>query len=262
MPKLSFAPTLVALGALTAGCIDAATQKPCVEPGAAVTGAAAPAPGAENASATASAGAPIKTCSGAAKVAADGLIDDFEDNNNQVAKAGGRDGYWWAAKDPNGSTIEPQKLAPVDGGAGGSAKALHVTGNTVSTDGAWGVNVGTNFMSAKVPYDGARYAGISFKAKVGPNSTKTVRFKVGDVNTHQDAGICKSCWNHFGKDITLTNEWQEYTVLFSELKQADGWGDPRPPALSPDKLWAFDFTVGPGANFDLWIDDVHFVDCQ
>ena len=260
MTEPSIAWSLLALAALTAGCIDAATQKPCIEPNAANNQAAAPARGDAPAPAAISPGAPIKTCA-APKLAADGLIDDFEDNNSQLAKAGGRDGYWWAAKDSNGSTMEPSKVAPTDGGAGGSAKSLHVTGTTAGTDGAWGVNLGSNFMGAKMPYDAAQYAGISFKAKVAPSSTRTVRFKVGDVNTHQDAGLCKACWNHFGKDITLTTEWQEYRVLFSELKQADGWGDPRPPALSPDKLWAFDFTVGPKATFDLWVDDVHFLDC-
>ena len=61
-----------------------------------------------------------------------------------------------------------------------------------------------------------------------PESTRKARFKIADINTHKDAGICKACWNHFGKDLTLTTEWKEYRVTFSGAEQEPGWGDPRP----------------------------------
>jgi hypothetical protein len=62
----------------------------------------------------------IKTCAGAMVPAADGLIDDLEDNNNQVSQVGGRGGYWWAAKDDKGSTIEPiGEMKMSEGGAHG-----------------------------------------------------------------------------------------------------------------------------------------------
>jgi hypothetical protein len=192
--------------------------------------------------------------------APDGVIDDFEDGNSQLLVAGGRDGYWWQHKDPKGSTIEPAKFTPADAGAGGSKKALFVHGVTGTEDGAYGSSVGINLMG-KGLYDASKYVGISFKAKVGPSSTKSVRLKIGDVNTHGQLGTCKSCWNHFGKDMTFTPEWQEYKVLFSEVKQADGWGDPRPPTLTPSQLASIDFTVGPKASFELWIDDLTFLTC-
>ena len=48
---------------------------------------------------------PLKTCSGETAAAADGLVDDFEDGNGQVALLAGRSGYWYSAADPKGSTI-------------------------------------------------------------------------------------------------------------------------------------------------------------
>src|SRR5438045_1282550 len=63
----------------------------------------------------------LRKCRTDPKPAADGLLDDFEDSDTQLTKAGGRDGYWWPAKDNFGSTVEFQ---PDEGGAGGSATAL------------------------------------------------------------------------------------------------------------------------------------------
>ena len=65
------------------------------------------------------------------------------------------------------------------------------------------------------------------------------------MNTHKKAGICKACWNHFGKDLTLTPEWKEYRVTFSGAAQEPGWGDPRPQAVTPSKLIALNWQVGP-----------------
>ncbi|MDP9002972.1 MAG: hypothetical protein M3O46_23010, partial [Myxococcota bacterium] len=158
-----------------------------------------------------------------------------------------------------GSTIGPNPLKMADGGSDGSAKAFRVTGQTVSENGAWGSLVGVNFM-AQGPYDASKYGGIAFKAKADKNSTKKMRFKVGDVNTHPDGAVCKECWNHFGKDISLTTEWQEYKVTFAEMKQEAGWGD-RYPAIMPSRLISINWSVGLSQAFDIWIDDLQFFEC-
>jgi hypothetical protein len=194
--------------------------------------------------------------------AADGALDDFEDGNTQLSKMGGRDGYWFNAKDTLGSTIDLRVDEP---GANGSENALHASGTTVPglpENGAWGAQVGVKFLNQGVLYDAAKYAGIAFRAKVGPGSGRSVRFKIGDANTHPEAGICKTCWNHFGQSLSLTPEWKEYRILFAGAQQEEGWGNPRPAALSPDKLVNMDFTIGPGQAYDVWIDDITFLECQ
>ena len=208
----------------------------------------------------------LKMCRAGTRPADDGLLDDFEDGNTQLAVAGGRDGYWYSAHDPKGSTLGPDPFAPSDGGAEGSGMALHAFGHTVTgseTD-AWGAQFGVHFLGTQgALYDGSKYVGISFKARVDEKSTRAVRFNIGDVNTHPEANICKDCWNHFGKDMTFSPKWKEYTVLFSEAKQREGWGNPRPPSLTPGKLYSLDWSVkGGGQDYDLWIDDITFVVCK
>lgn len=207
----------------------------------------------------------VKTCPGALAAAADGSIDDLEDGNNQVQLVAGRGGYWWTAKDDNGSTIDPAgELKPSEGGAG-SKLAVHVTGKTASGDPgkAWGAIVGLRLAEHGL-YDASKYAGISFKAKVGEKSGSAVRLKVADVNTDPSGQVCKdACYNDFGKDFTFTHDWQEYKVSFSEMRQQDGWGDPRPPSITPAKLSQIAWHLSTqGADFDLWLDDVRFLDCQ
>jgi hypothetical protein len=225
-------------GILASSCIDASRQATCPVP---------PGEGPQR-------------CAIGTKPSDDGLIDDFDDGNTQLAKAGDRNGYWFTSKDPNGSTIDPTPLTMSSGGAGGSQKALHAFGQTSSIPGAWGVIVGASFVGEGV-YDASKYAGISFKAKVGKDATKAVRFKVADVHTHPDGGVCKNCWNHFGKDVELTTEWQEYKVAFIDMKQEAGWGEPFP-AITPSKVIAINWSYGPGRAFDLWLDDVQFFECQ
>jgi hypothetical protein len=206
----------------------------------------------------------VKSCPAGLRPAADGLIDDLEDNDNRVQQLAGRGGYWWSAKDDKGSTIEPLgEMKMTAGGAHGSKYAVHVTGKTASGEGAWGSVFGLR-LAPNGLYDASKYAGISFFAKAGQNSASAVRLKVADVNTHPDGNVCKDgCYNDFGKDFSLSKDWQEYQVSFAELKQQDGWGDPRPPSVTPAKLVQIAWHLStPGAAFEIWLDDVHLLDCQ
>jgi hypothetical protein len=205
-----------------------------------------------------------KTCRLGTRPAIDGLLDDFEDENTQLSQVAGRDGYWWTKHDEKGSTVGPDPFMPSEGGADASGLALRAIGKTaIGGPETWGAGFGANLLTRQnAVYDASKYVGISFKAKVGQGSTRQVRFSIGDANTHPNAGICKVCWNHFGKDLTVTNHWKEYRVLFSELGQQASWGDPRPAALTPSKLVAIDWSITGGQVYDLWIDDIQFLDCK
>jgi hypothetical protein len=207
-------------------------------------------------------GPTVRTCPGEIVSAGEaGLIDDFEDGNTQVAKREGRGGYWWRSNDSNGSVFTNDDTKPVEEGCEGSTLCLHHSGKTSNAAGAWGVNFGAN-VGAEGTIDVSNYVGISFRAKAGKGVGRKVRFKVGDINTHPNLGVCKTCWNHWGKDITLTNDWKEYRVLFSGLQQAPGWGDPRPPSLDPRQFYTIDFSIEPGQSFDIWVDDLQFLTCK
>jgi hypothetical protein len=215
-------------------------------------------------SASGPAPAAVAKCDGDLVPAADGLIDDYEDGNGQMATVGGREGYWYTAKDPNGSTIEiPASGAePQDGGAGGSTKAFHIKGQTSGAQGAWGVEYGVNPLNDKtLQYDASKFAGVAFKAKKAGDTDK-VRVNVGDINTHPNGGLCKMCYNHFRKDFTLTDEWKDYQLTWGELQQRPGWGDPRPKSITPDKALVISFAFEGGKPFEAWIDDVTFLECK
>jgi hypothetical protein len=246
------------LALIAPGCVTGQDQLPPESPPA--PAAAPPAPAATPGTPQAAAGTPPKTCSGETQSAADGALDDFEDGNGQVAAAAGRNGYWFTAKDEKGSTIEPTGEFKVADGGAGSKKAANVKGKTVAVDGAWGATVGVNFVQGGF-YDVSKYAGVSFKIKAA--KAGSVRVKFHDVNTVPQGGICSSgCWNAFGKDLSVAPEWQEVKVLFSELKQQDGWGDPRPASLATNKVQSLEWSIDKGQEFDVWIDDVQLIDCK
>jgi len=211
------------------------------------------------AEAAAAAAGPPKACS-KTHPTDEGLVDDFEDGDTQLSKVEGRDGYWFTSHDDKGSTIGPTPLTMAGEGAGAAGKSLHVAGVTSGAPGAWGALWGASFVGQGA-YDASKHTGMSFKAKVAGSSTKKVRFKLGDVNTHPDGGVCKDCWNHFGKDLTLTTDWKEYVVTFAEMTQEAGWGQ-RFPNITPSKLISVNWSVGPGVPYDVWIDDLQFVDCE
>jgi hypothetical protein len=230
-------------------------QAPAPAPAATVEAApaaAAPAPASE----------PPK-CAGQWVVAADGVIDDAEDNNNAIAVLGGRDGKWSGGKDDKGTTLFPEgevKMAP--GGANGSKFAARFWGKRATGDGAWGTNFGARFKDGG-SFDASKHAGISFFAKTGKGSTQNFRFRISDVNTHPDGAACKQCWNHFGRELSISDQWTEFKVSFDEMTQEEYWGDPRPPKITPSKVYGFEFApTTAGADFDISIDDIKFIDCK
>ena len=206
----------------------------------------------------------LTVCPAGLRRADDGSIDDFEDGNTQVNLEGGREGYWWQAKDEKGSTIGPAPFSPSEGGGSGSEMSMHVTGTTVPGDpaqGVWGAEFGFNFLG-KGPYDASKFVGIAFRARTSAGAGRSVRFNVGDINTHKDGNICETCWNHFGKVLALTPDWKEYRILFTDLRQEDGWGKPRPAAITPAKLMNSEFKFGPGQTIDFWLDDMYLLTCK
>jgi len=184
----------------------------------------------------------------------DGLLDDGEDNNGQIAKVGGRDGYWFTFVDTYGSKVEPTgPFKMTEGGANASKYAAHMRGHLA--DKGMGVYSGLGFAltNPKMPYDASQATGVSFWAK-GPG---VVRFKAPDINTAPEGDRCTDCYNDFGVDIYLSNEWDRYTVPFAKLEQSPGWGD-RAPRVAEAALYAVQWQFSSaGAEFDIWIDDVY-----
>jgi hypothetical protein len=193
------------------------------------------------------------------------LVDDGEDGNNQTPPNGGRGGYWYTFKDKGATTVEPQA-----GAFGGAAFTMSEGGHASS----WGARfhgkigtgsvvfagLGVNFVDPKGQYDASKYAGVSFWARRAENSAAKVRLKVPDANTDPDGQVCTECFNDFGADFTFTPEWKQYVVPFKSMRQMAGWGAPRKPHITADKVYGLQWQVQvPGANYDITIDDVKFI---
>jgi endoglucanase len=193
-----------------------------------------------------------------------GQIDDFEDNNNQNLVVDNRGGYWYTFADKTGTTVWPEvgeaggTFTPSEGGYN-SKYAAEFKGKIGTAAIVFGA-VGMNFQDPKSTYDASKYEGITFFAKRGANSTGKVRLKVPDKYTDPEGGVCSECFNDFGADLNLTEQWQRFVLPFRDLKQLEGWGSPRKPHVDPTTLFGLQWQVNvPGADYDIFIDNVGFI---
>jgi endoglucanase len=195
----------------------------------------------------------------------DGLIDDCEDNNNQVANLGGRNGYWYTYADEAGTQINPpagSAFTMSEGGAHGSGYAARFWGKVSANGSPLYAGVGLNWVDPKDAYDASKYGGIAFWAKKAPSTYGKLRLKIPDVNTDPQGGVCKECYNDFGMDIDLTEAWTEYVVTWDTAKQMPYWGNPTPEKITPSKIYGFQVQVTrANEQYDVWVDDITFIGC-
>lgn len=196
-----------------------------------------------------------------------GMISDGEANNNQVNVIQGRGGYWYTFLDKEGSSVTPMSgeqggtFSMTPGGANGTKYAARMHGSIGGADIVY-AGMGLNFVDPKGQYDASRYGGISFWAKRGPG-TPHVRLKVPDVNTDPDGKVCSECFNDFGVDLVLTEQWQQFTIPFKAMKQMKGWGNPIKSSIDPKTIYGMQFQVNEkNATFDIWVDEIQFTGCQ
>ena len=192
----------------------------------------------------------------------EGLIDDAEDGNNQVVVREGRAGYWYTFADDS-STVTPAPggtFAMSEGGAQGSRYAARMQGR-VGTASIVYVGMGLSLLDPKGAYDASRYGGIRFYGK-RTGGDVPVRIKLPDRDTDPDGGRCQECFNDFGTVVSLTDAWTEYVLPFAAATQEESWGD-KFPRLATNAIYQVQWQVNtPGADFDIWIDDVAFVGCH
>ncbi|MET0794015.1 MAG: carbohydrate binding domain-containing protein, partial [Polyangiaceae bacterium] len=188
-------------------------------------------------------------------------------NSNQTNTIKGRGGYWYTFMDTNGSTITPTSgaqggtFAMAPGGANGTKYAAHMTGQVGGGDTVY-AGMALNFVDPKGTYDATAYKGISFWAKVGPGSTTNVRLKVPDTNTDPEGKVCKECFNDFGLDLVLTQEWKQFFIPYIAMKQLKGWGSPHTPGVDSSQIYGLQWQVNEkGAPYDVWVDEIQFTGC-
>jgi hypothetical protein len=196
------------------------------------------------------------------------LIDDMEDGDGAILEGSGRIGSWYTYNDETpGATQAPPADTDVAMMAINPPRDSSAFGANTNGSGFidWGAGFGfdlNNDGAAKIAYDGASFQGIRFFAKTGAGATPGLRVNIHDEDTAPEGGICneaaEECYDHFGANVTLGEDWQEFTLLFADLKQ-DGFGKAFP-AFKPDKLYAIQFEAEASTQFDIWIDDITFVE--
>jgi hypothetical protein len=207
---------------------------------------------------------PVLKCGGTACANANILVD-MESNDGKVCTTSGRAGgtYFfndgtgdqWPEADPLGVT----KFSPLPACRGQSAVALHTKGSVFTS---WGAGVVIKI--SDTGWDASAYTGVTFWA-MSPTRTRTT-FAIATTETQDVAfgGDCVpeddlQCADHFAAARTLTPSWTAYTITFAELRQR-GFGVPAPSAtINPETLMELNITFPTGQPFDVWIDDVVFI---
>ena len=170
-----------------------------------------------------------------------GFVDDFETN---TVFAG-----WYSFADTAAANFK--KIASEAGGAAATTMAGHVsaTGIKAPTAGGFGAGFGFGLKDANMTCAGVKaFDGVSFWAKGTSAADNSLRFQVVVAATQakDDGGDCVTgCYNHPGKSITLTADWKQYTVKWSELA-----GAVKVDGVILGLNW---ITTGP--DFDVWIDE-------
>ncbi|WP_437522156.1 carbohydrate binding domain-containing protein [Sorangium sp. So ce726] len=197
------------------------------------------------------------------------MIDDMEDNDNAILAKGGRVGYWYTFNDgsegatqtpppdPEGTGEEPFTMTALEPARSQSTYAARSWGEGFET---WGAGFGFDLNSpegAKASYDASAYTGITFWAKLGAGSGTSVTVLISDPGTDPTGGSCSEC-DAWQKSLPVTEEWQQFTIPFADLKQG-GWGDAAgTDQIDATKLYAIQFQIGIAPKFDLYIDDLGF----
>ncbi len=167
----------------------------------------------------------------------------------------------FSGEDAGGSATEADSA--VDGAACGQGAAPDPDGVTANLEG---------------------YCGITFWAKAAADGRQAIRVQFNDVNTDPRGNQCNPsdptdvayCYDGFGKALMLTDTFTQYWVDFSELQQEPSWGY-HSGSFTLAKVYGLNFQVDlpsclndPTANcvgipapvaFDIWIDDLYFVNC-
>jgi len=180
------------------------------------------------------------------------LIDDFEDGDGHVQEAEGRSFLWLLHFDYDEEGAVTRVLRPEPTEDRNNRRALHLTGDALRD---WGAVLDLPFTPHHC-YDASAYAGLSFRAK-GPGRVFVGAREVRVVPTRW-GGTCQAdCYNVHAAAVSLDSDWKQYDVRWSEMQQR---GYDTPP-LDPTSLHSLQWHVhGEDTPFDLWIDDVRFLE--
>jgi hypothetical protein len=189
------------------------------------------------------------------------VMDDMEDGNFYLFAKPPRYGYWYLAGDATSGASLPKienLVASLEPARGDSTSAVHFKATGFK---GWGVSVGLVFADSKqqkAAYDGGNAVGVSFwvRGSVTNSAKLKVMFPIaGTAEGSSDCGGTEQgpCLDHFATQVSVTDEWKQVTILFSNVHQA-GWGAALD-GFDAAHMLGIEWTVAL-ADADVWIDDV------
>lgn len=196
--------------------------------------------------------------------------DDYEFRSIEDFELGiGR--LWWVSSDNSGEIYplpgrEPEAV-PIEGGLCGTSRyALHLKASGLNI---YGGGLGINFFPSAV--DASRWDGISFWARRGAESSRTLFVALSEKHTDEENGqtlqddghsYCRELpedetekCDRFGTGVGLGTQWRFFTLPFEQMKQR-GFGT-EAPFLDLENLIGLNISFETG-DWDIWIDEVSF----
>ncbi len=181
----------------------------------------------------------------------DGLIDDFEDGDEWLRVADGRNGNWYLVHDGTGQLQQSAPPQP-ESGAPGGGYAMHVQGSGFSE---WGAALGVDLRDQGALYDPRpSYSGLRFWA-AGQGRLRVI-FMQGDLDPAHPCGSCDpqatQCGGFYSQEVQLVAAGVTHDISFEQLQAQGG-----PVPLSTE-LISIQFEAPPPDDIDFWLDDVRF----
>lgn len=202
------------------------------------------------------------------------VVDDMEDTDAQITVHDGRNGFWYVGNDetaggmqtPASSMFEMFELSR--GERGDSTYSVHMK---VSGFTGWGSVIGFNVVeqqAAVKAYDASQFCALEFWGRAA--AATSLRLRLPDGDTHPSGMVCQLtgaadtlCYDHFSAAVALTTGWKSFRVAFASLEQIGTGYHPADKKFKADQLYAVEWAL-PGASgkaFEIWIDDVAFIEC-
>jgi hypothetical protein len=177
-----------------------------------------------------------------------------------------------------GIGVEFAQVPDTDGGDAGSAV---VDAGAVLDAGADG-DAGPSIPETTVPFNISQYKGITFWGRTAVTTDAggfDVKVLFPDTDTDPRGGVCNSanagasgptdtseCYNSYAEHVSFTGDWQQFTVMFSDLAIDGSFGFQAPAPWSGTNVyginWQAQDNAMPDASaqpMDVWIDDVYFI---
>jgi hypothetical protein len=186
----------------------------------------------------------------------------MEDGEGSFLEASAaRLGSWFVFNDGSVGGVQTPPAGPgsvqmtaIPDGRGDSQYAMHTTGVGFSDYGAGVGVILAQGDGTQCSYDASGYTGVTFWAR-GDAAVRVTAVMPDVVPDTEPGGLCATgCYNDHGYVVTLTSEWQEYTVTWAQLTQDFGTMI----AFDAGSLLQLQFKTAGGVDFDYWVDDLAF----